>query len=248
MTDEQKFAFDLKGYLLMPGVLTADEIKAIKVQIEALRTCPETLAPHERVFPGGAASMLIDHPVVMDVLDAIIGPEVRMESSWFAYRTKGQGEPSPHGGGVNVNPNFSYRVHNGKIYSALTRIVFELNDVVEGEGGTLLLAGSHKSNFPVPPMGADSPLFETYGCPAGSMLVFTENLCHSTATWQNPDKPRIAVFNCYNHVGCQFHHPSIDPVVLAGLTPARKAFFRDVWVWNQGGPDNGKNVRFIEKS
>ena len=25
----------------------------------------------------------------------------------------------------------------------------------------------------------DSPLFETYSCPPGSVIIFTENLCHS---------------------------------------------------------------------
>ena len=34
MTEEQKFIFDLKGYLLIPEVLTASEITALKTQIE----------------------------------------------------------------------------------------------------------------------------------------------------------------------------------------------------------------------
>jgi hypothetical protein len=245
MTEEQKFIFDLKGYLLIPEVLKPSEIAALKVQIETIRTDPESLPPHERRFPGGTASFLIDHPVVMDILHEILG-EVRMESSWFTYRTVGDGGPPPHGGVRNVNPNFNYQCRNGKIYSALTRVVFELNEVKAGEGGTLFLPGSHKANFQIPEghRQTDSPLFETYSCPPGSIIIFTENLCHSGVAWQNPDRPRIAIFNCYNFVGCQFHKPSVPEHVIEGLPPEKQAYFRNVWVWHQGGPDNGKNLRY----
>lgn len=83
MTEEQKFIFDLKGYLLIPEVLNSAEIEALKSQIEMIRTNPESLPPHERRFPGGTASFLIDHPVVIDVLREILG-EIRMESSWMS--------------------------------------------------------------------------------------------------------------------------------------------------------------------
>ena len=52
MTEEQKFIFDLKGYLLIPEVLTASEIDDIKSQIDSIRTNPDSLPPHERQFPG----------------------------------------------------------------------------------------------------------------------------------------------------------------------------------------------------
>ena len=173
MTDEQRYVFDLKGYLLIPEALRAGEVSALKDQIETIRHEPESLPPHERSLPGGAAAMLIDHPVVMDILGEIIG-EVRMESSWFAYREKGQGGPPPHGGTRNVNPNFNYQCVNGKIYSALTRVVVELNEVRHGEGGTQVAPGSHKANFSPPERldDFDSGVWETYSCPPGSMIVF----------------------------------------------------------------------------
>ena len=93
MTEEQKFIFDLKGYLLIPEVLTRSEIDELKAQIETIRTNVEALPPHERQFPGGASSMLIDHPVIIDILKEILG-EIRMESSWFTYRSMGNGGTS----------------------------------------------------------------------------------------------------------------------------------------------------------
>ena len=101
-----------------------------------------------------------------------------------------------------------------------------------GEGGTLFLPGSHKANFQIPEVHrqTDSLLFETYSCPPGSVIIFTENLCHSGVAWQNPDRPRVAIFNCYNFVGCQFHKPSVPKHVIEGLPPEKQAYFRNVWV------------------
>ena len=247
MTDEQRYVFDLKGYLLIPDVLNTEEVAALKTQIQTIREDPESLPPHERGMPGGASSLLIDHPVVMDILSEILG-EVRMESSWFTHREKGQGGPPPHGGTRNVNPTFNYQCMNGKIYSALTRVVFELNEVRQGEGGTQVVPGSHKANFSPPENlnDFDSGVWETYSCPPGSMMLFTENLRHAGDVWKNADWPRLAVFNCYNYVGAQFHHPTVPQHIVDGLPPEKKAFFRDVWVWNSAGPDNGKNLRYLD--
>ena len=40
-----------------------------------------------------------------------------------------------------------FQVGGGQIYSGLTRVVFELNPVKKGQGGTSFLSGSHKLNF-----------------------------------------------------------------------------------------------------
>ena len=40
MTDEEKFRFDLTGYLLREAILSADEIAAIKEQVKRSRAIP----------------------------------------------------------------------------------------------------------------------------------------------------------------------------------------------------------------
>jgi hypothetical protein len=39
----------------------------------------------------------------------------------------------------------------------------------------------------------------------------------------------VAVFCAYNHVNVRHHKPNIPPEVLAGLSPARQRFFREVY-------------------
>ena len=73
LTEEERFRFDLTGFLVRPAILTPDEVAAIVDQADRIRHNPESLPPEQRAIPGGAASLLIDHPRVIEVLHEIIG-------------------------------------------------------------------------------------------------------------------------------------------------------------------------------
>lgn len=237
MTEEQKFLFDLKGWLLVPGVLGADQCKELREFCHKLRHTPDQLAPKDRHSFSGPAADLIDHPVATGILREILGHDsspnawgFRLDGSYLQYRHEGDKGIDPHGGGPAVGPMFAYQCKNQKIYSALTRVVWELNPVEKGAGGTLLLSGSHKSNFNVPKehMNRDSWVYETYSCPEGSLLFFSENLCHLGAMWKSKT-PRIAIFNCYANHMTQFHKMRWDAETVAGFPVKRQSLFRGVW-------------------
>ena len=181
----------------------------------------------------------------MGILQEVIDPDrerIRLESVFISGRSaeKTGNEWRPHVGGTNLHPSFSFRFHNGRIYSAMTRIVWELNEVKKGQGGTCLVPGSHKANLASAqdgtwPEEADDPnsgVWETYGCPPGSLVVFSEGVRHTGSTWTNPHNPRRAILIAYNHVTVRFHEPKpcMNPVVINGLSENRQSFFRDVWV------------------
>ena len=150
LTEEQKFIFDLKGYIIFPGVLDDDLIKRLKAQINKLENEPDSLAAEESALPGGAFAELIDHPTVKDILSFAISenPEKwRLESTFYSVREHGATGIGPHGGGPTLNPNYHYHAHNNKIYTGMLRVLFELNEVEYDKGGTLFMAGSHKSNL-----------------------------------------------------------------------------------------------------
>ena len=241
LTEEQKFIFDLKGYLVLPGVLDESLVSQLKDQIDKFENNPEALPPQERALPGGAFAELIDHPEVKSLLDFAISqnPEKwRLESTFYSIRQYGDQGIGPHGGGPTLNPNYHYHAYNNKIYTGMLRVVFELTEVEYDKGGTLFMAGSHKSNFKIPQSTFDperreavtnSFLFDRYACPPGSIVAFAEAVCHSGNTWRNPDHPRMAVFYAYNHVNVRHHKPKFDPAVIAGLSEERQAFFREVY-------------------
>lgn len=236
LTDAEKIRFDLKGYLIFPGVLDGDEIGRLKEQTERIRTDPESLPPAERQLPGGASSMLIDHPAVMRVLRSVIDPDVekiRLESAFLSHRERDDGHAgwNPHAGGRTLNPNYHYQANADGIYAGMTRVVWELNEVPHGRGGTAFIPGSHKSNFHRKQLAVlDDPrsgVWETYSCPPGSLLVFSEAVRHSACAWTH-DRPREALFFAYNHICVRHHRPTFSGEMLDGLSSEHRRFFNDV--------------------
>ena len=194
MSDYDKFLFDLKGFLVIPGVLTEEEIRTVREHTKIYVKDPDSLPTHHRAPIAGPAEFLINHPRVMGILQEVIAPSrehIRLESVFISCRSdKNSGNQwRPHVGGTNLHPSFSYRFHNGRIYSAMTRIVWELNEVKKGQGGTCLVPGSHKANLASAQDGTwpeqadqpDSGVWETYGCPPGSLVVFSEGVRHTGA-------------------------------------------------------------------
>lgn len=230
MSEEQQFFFDLKGWLLLPAVLSEEECEAVR----------------KHLYTGGngytgPAQELLDHPVLVDILSEILGggpsPEdyynFRCENSFVTLRKAGWkpgGTEVPHGGaGIGA---ISYRSNGQGIYSGLTRVVWELNPVEKGDGGTLFLSGTHKASFPQPPClrEPDNPHMESYACPAGSVIVFTESLLHAATAWRNPNVDRVSIFNCYNSISSQYHRLNLPHDLIESMPPKRRSLFRGVFV------------------
>lgn len=257
LTPEQKYLFDMRGWLLIPGVLSDDEVAEMRDFAVRLHHDPESIPEYERSALGGPLQKLADHPAVVGFMNEFVAyPGLssqecygfRMESCSLFYRTVGDGHFSPHNGnGLFRFPGDShlYRCIPGKAYSGLTRVVWELNPADEGDG-TLLVTGSHKAVYPASESLQDprSPIWESYTCPAGSLLFFTEALTHSGRPWTNPNRDRVAIFSCYNTVNSKWHNWDPDPELLAAMPPMRQTLFRPVHTANNlvNGVQYGQNT------
>ena len=236
MTEEEKFRFDLTGFLVRPAILTPDEVAAIVDQLDRIFHDSESLQAEQADIPGGPASVLIDHPQVVDVLHEVIGPEIRLESCSRVWREQGQRHGELHGGGPQqADPIFGYRVKNGRIHAGMVRVIFELTDIGREDQSTHFVVGSHKSEFDIHPdhlslePGKRSDFLVSYECPAGSAVFFTENLCHAGPVWER-DTPRVAILHAYSHLATHWHRLKIPPAVMAGLPRQKQAYFRQPWI------------------
>ena len=242
LNQEQKYTFDRNGWLLIPGVLNGVELKEMQEFGAQLRHDPLSIPEKERSAMGGPLQKLIDHPLVVGFMNEFVShPPLsshccygfRMESCSLFYRTLNDGHFGPHNGnGLLRFPGDShlYRCIPGKAYSGLSRVVWELNPVKKGQGGTLLVTGSHKAVYAAPESlkTVDSPIWDTYGCPEGSLLFFTEALTHSAHPWTNTENDRIAIFSCYNTVNSKWHDWEPNPDLLAEMPAMRQTLFRPV--------------------
>lgn len=254
MTEEQKFFFDLRGWILLPSVLNEAEIEAMKAEV---------YAGAEKAFEGNLQN-LIDHPAVVGILTEILsepafvsdeGYSFRCESSFITVRPPGwdTGQRGDNGMPHVVRPPqqanaMRYQVAGGRIFSGLTRVVWELEEVKAGQGGTTFLSGSHKAAFgyggpdPYRPNISNSPweqsmrdAMDQYSCPPGSVVIFTESLIHAANNWTNPDNPRCAVFNCYNSIWAQWHRLNLSHELISSMPTKRQSLFRGTWALGAGG-------------
>ena len=243
MTEAQKYLFDLKGFIALPGLLAEEELQEIRAHQMKFLYERESLPADERDHHGGPSQILLDHPAVVGVLNEILSYQAlateqcygfRYDHTYTSHRESGHDNFSPHGGGGYFNfrgNSHIYQMQSGKIHSGLTRVVWELNEVAEGDGGTLFLPGSHKAAFPRTQEWSerDSPLWESYACPAGSAVIFTEALCHSGTRWNNEQRDRLCLFTCYDTVNSKWGKGCPAPEVIASFPEKRRTLFRGVW-------------------
>lgn len=255
LTDEQRYLLDLKGWIAIPGVLTEDEVAEMRDFCYRLHRDRAAVPIEQRSSVGGPLQRLADHPIIVGFMNEFVGHAplateegycFRLESTFLTIRGNGHDNFRPHGGGGLFNfPGNShvYCCRPGAINTGLTRAVWELNPVEEGDGGTLFLPGSHKAAFRPPQalIDRDSPCWETYSCPAGSVLFFTEAITHSGAVWTNAEHDRVAIFNCYNTINSKWHEWTPHPELLADMPALRQTLFRPVHAQNNrvGGEPRG---------
>ena len=189
--------------------------------------------------------MLLDHPAVVGVLNEILshqqlaGPEAygfRFDHTFCSQLREGEHNfDRAHGGGglwsFRGNSHI-YQMQPGRVHSGLTRVAWELEPIAYGEG-THFASGSHKSAIARPAEvsgeGQSGRLFDSYECPAGSCVIFTESVCHKGV----PAGPsgRLTLFTCYDTVASVWAHPDRVPpaCVIEAMPPLRQSLFRQVW-------------------
>jgi len=243
MSEAQKYLFDVKGWIALPGLLSEDQLGSVREHQMKFLYERDSLPQHERDNHGGPSQILLDHPVVVGILNEILSHQAlateecygfRYDHTYTSHRQAGHDNFGPHGGGGYFNFRGSshiYQMQPGRIHSGLTRVVWELNEVAEGDGGTLFLSGSHKAAFPRPEewSSRESPLWETYTCPAGSAVIFTEALCHTGQRWANEARDRLSLFTCYDTVNSKWGkgRPAVE--VIEALPAKRQTLFRGAW-------------------
>ena len=266
LSDEQKYLFDARGWLLCPGVLDADTVEAMRDYALQVRDTPESLPEHERCYVAGPLEQLTDHPLVVGFLNEFLAHPHLSSPDCYGFRMEGaglrspaaepgkQGEFSPHNGGGFFRfavDSHHYQCIPGKSFSGLTRVVWELAPVKKGQGGTLLATGSHKAAYPAPASVQDpySEVWDTYECPAGSLLFFTEALAHSTCPWTNTDNARVALFNLYNSVGSRWGAWNPPERLIEQMPAKRQTLFRGTHVANNvvGYQYGGQNQQDRQK-
>ncbi len=210
MTAEEKFVFDLQGYLIIENVLTPAEVEELN-QIS------------DRVFPRDyedgssdrkgyrntdnvskwdpACQRLIDHPNITPYLEELLGPMFRLDHDYCIFMSPG----SQKGGGLHGGPerdsgSHFFKHYDGTIRNGLSVMTFFLADAGPGDGGFVCVPGSHKTNFlsllpeDVKRHERAAPYVLQPVVKAGDALLFTEALIHGTRPWMADHERRTLLY------------------------------------------------------
>ena len=79
MTNEENYHFDVTGYLIIPGALTADQLKTCNEALDQLETADG--ASPSSVSSCSTLHFLRDHPVLVQYLEEICGENSRLDRS-----------------------------------------------------------------------------------------------------------------------------------------------------------------------
>jgi hypothetical protein len=217
------YFFDLRGYLVLRGAISADEVRSLNDAIDRfphLRTgawygnaqrrdyTADTGFELHNVLDCGdpAFDVLIDHPSWIDHARHYAGEEgtyvrgVSIDEAIATVRSAGGHHPV-HSGGHDASVRTQFGFRNGAFRCGQVNVLVALTDIGPGDGGTMVVPGSHKSNLAHPLAGDYArgdrmdalPGAEEVHVSAGDALLFVDSLMHGAASRTNDGERRVVI-------------------------------------------------------
>jgi hypothetical protein len=238
MTDEQRYLFDLQGFLVLKGVLDAATMQRMHADMEAHGVTNPENDPTKSRFTGFLAwgadwRNLIDHPKLVPVLTEILGERFRMDHAYgMAARAAGEaGNFGMHHQAGMFHHGCFYVSHGDKMHNGLIVVSFALSDTLPGAGGFGCIPGSHKALYPTPKhyYDADNPIIQQVPAQAGDAIIFTEALTHGTLRWTNAAQERRQILLKYCPHYMQWAGQPMDSNI-DGLTERQRLILQGPYV------------------
>ncbi len=228
VTDLENYLFDLRGYLHLENALGAAEVADLNACLDEIPPLePGQWHGHvhahnygsvtglnlQQIYEAGEPfEKLIDHPSWFEKIKHFVGGEgtfdyhhgpLFIDENLANFRGPGQAI-GLHSGGYPPIMRNQYRYHGGRFMCGQVNILVALTEIGEGDGGTMLIPGSHKANFPHPHFaqrqkGLNTSVdgieeAEEIYMRAGDALLFVDGLSHGSAARVKEGIRRIAVY------------------------------------------------------
>ncbi len=242
MNDQEKFLFDLQGFITVPDALSKAQIGDLnQIFDQHIAQDMSIEARTERwgklLTWGAAYTNVLDNPIITPYVDEILGKNFRLDHDYvdLIRPSLARGKPvagpignTLHGGATPYDPSQYYHFQNGRMHNGLIVVAYNLCDIGEDDGGFGCVPGSHKSNYPFPREWRDLnqtqlPPFvrKVYGA-AGTAIIFTEALTHGTLPWFGAGERRTLFFK-YSPYPLSWSARYYQAADYEGLTEAQQA-------------------------
>lgn len=272
MSPEEKFLFDLQGFLVVSGFLSPGEVAALNEAIDAnhdrvivdsnIKTdgSPNLAGTGKRMTMTGLLTLpqpwcrpfrdLLAHPKLTPYLNSMLGRGWKLDHSPQIFIANEDAEGLLlHGHGNNVlHSPMEYRCVNGQMRCGMISLEFHLSPNDAGAGGFCAIPGSHKGNFRVPPgvlrYEQHQELVVNPACEAGDLLIFNEATVHGTLPWKAKHQRRAVLYR-YSPKWVHFaggHFETSTPDWVQDLTEAQRAVLEPAYVYNRPVIDDDGTV------
>lgn len=195
-------------------------------------------SPHRDVF-----RRVLAHPRLVPYLTELLGEGYRMDHLPLVIASnQGADGFNLHGGTIDPKgqyvPHLAYTYSHGKMHNALLACSVQLSRHGPGDGGFVVVPGSHKSNFPTPGSlehglnEGDPDLAACVQQPVtepGDVVLFSEGTVHGAAAWKGEHQRRVCLYrfapstHAYGRSYFAEGSPSWPSDVMDGLTPEQAA-------------------------
>ncbi len=197
-----------------------------------LHNCIEAGEPFER---------MIDHPSWIQLVRHYAGEEDSYVQGLFideciaSIRRSGGHHPA-HSGGYRGALRGAFGYKHGVFRCGQVNIITALTDIGPGDGPTMVVPGSHKSNFRHPGIGDYAKGDRMDQLPgaipvhmkAGDALLFVDGLIHGGSSRTNPGERRIIIYRYGVSWGSTRYGYQYSDALLARLTPERRRILQPV--------------------
>jgi ectoine hydroxylase-related dioxygenase (phytanoyl-CoA dioxygenase family) len=146
----------------------------------------------------------ISHPRLLGMAAEIVGGEIRLVESNALINSRlpdwDETEESTFSFHRGTDVPYGSHTRNGLYHSNFVKTLTNLTDLDSDDGGTVVIAGSHKIDISPDELIAcayeDRSMIHQVNAPAGSTLLFAEPLIHATGQIRS-ERERVIIINGY---------------------------------------------------
>jgi hypothetical protein len=252
------FLFDLRGYLILENAVEPELLDELNAafdrfpDIEPMEwwgnaqrrdyTKDTGYELHNCVEAGLPFEKLIDHPGWIQMVGHYCGDQGSYTEGLFidecmASIRRSGGHHPVHSGGFRGSLRGAYGFKDGLFRCGQCNIILALTDVGPGDGPTMVVPGSHKSNFPHPNMGnyqrgdrmdnleGAVPLY----LKKGDALLFVDGLMHGGSSRTNEGgERRVTIYRYGPSWGATRFGYEYSQELLDRLTPERRKILQPI--------------------
>jgi ectoine hydroxylase-related dioxygenase (phytanoyl-CoA dioxygenase family) len=227
LTSAERCHFEIYGYVVVENTLTSDEVVACKAALYRLRSELRSLEDPSATGPRARGAFMdinhphhcfianliesepeliayATHPRLVGMAEEVMGEEARINEINAHINSLDPDVDltvaATYGFHRGADIDFSSHKRDGLFHCSFVKNLTNLTDLRPTDGGTVVIAGSHKVNLPREQIIAaaykDRTMIHHVVAPAGSTLLFAESLIHATGRIES-DRERVILICGY---------------------------------------------------